>query len=218
MDEGVAVVFQQQDVQPAKETSAPSTPPSTVTITAARPMPIRKQAATVDVAPILGIALVVVPISVWLILRAQNKKELDKALRDQAEHYTAKLDELHARLGDVRTDSPDGQAVLSRHQTEAEYAKVQLAIAQAELASREKDAAAIANGTGMGRAELDALVGRKMSLEIDLLTTQIELARRDLAMRGDQLDYHDAMMAKAKLETESLKLHIREQHKRLDDL
>lgn len=212
------MVFQQQEVQPAKETSAQAPPTSTVTITAAPPMPIPKQEMSASTGLIFAIALTVIPIIVWAISRAQNKKELDRALRAQAEHYNAKLDELHTRLGDVRTDSPDGQAVLSRHQTEAEYAKVQLAIAQAELAGREKDAAAIASGTGMGRAELDALVGRKISLEIDLLTTQIELARRDLAMRGDQLDYHDAMMAKAKLETESLKLHIREQHKRLDDL
>ena len=42
-------------------------------------------------------------------------------------------------------------------------------------------------------------------------------ACRDLAMRGDQLDFHDTRMEQTKLEIESLRLQIREQKKRLDE-
>jgi hypothetical protein len=65
--------------------------------------------------------------------------------------------------------------------------------------------------------DLNRLMAQKMERELKLLDVQVELARRDQAMRSDQLDYHDTMMEKAKLEIESLKLHIQEQRKRLDE-
>jgi hypothetical protein len=65
--------------------------------------------------------------------------------------------------------------------------------------------------------DLNRLMAQKMERELKLLDVQIELARRDQAMRSDQLDYHDTMMEKAKLEIESLRLHIKEQQKRLDE-
>jgi hypothetical protein len=65
--------------------------------------------------------------------------------------------------------------------------------------------------------DLNRLMAQKMERELKLLDVQVELARRDQAMRSDQLDYHDTMMEKAKLEIESLKLHIKEQRKRLDE-
>ena len=65
--------------------------------------------------------------------------------------------------------------------------------------------------------DLNRLMSQKMERELKLLDVQVELARRDQAMRSDQLDYHDTMMEKAKLEIESLKLHIQDQRKRLDE-
>lgn len=93
--------------------------------------------------------------------------------------------------------------------------KVQLdaEIAKLEIAARKAD---FAEG-GVPHAELNKLHASKMKRELELLEVQVELARRDLALRGDHLAYHDQMMEKVKLEIESLKLQVREQRKRLEE-
>jgi hypothetical protein len=67
------------------------------------------------------------------------------------------------------------------------------------------------------QTRLNQMLVEKFTKESQLLDVQLELARRDLAMRGDQLHYHDTMMEKVRIEIESLKLQVREQHKRLDE-
>lgn len=58
---------------------------------------------------------------------------------------------------------------------------------------------------------------KKMQLESKLLDLQVQIAERELANRikGEQIN--SVAIEKLKLEVESMKLHIREQHKRLDD-
>lgn len=57
----------------------------------------------------------------------------------------------------------------------------------------------------------------KMRREVELLDLQIKLAGTELITRRDVRDYNDLMMDKTRLEIESLKLHIKEQRKRLDE-
>lgn len=57
----------------------------------------------------------------------------------------------------------------------------------------------------------------KMRREMELLEIQMKLATREVSTRQDMRDYHDLMMDKARLEIESLRLHIKEQRKRLDE-
>lgn len=58
---------------------------------------------------------------------------------------------------------------------------------------------------------------KKMQLETQLLQTQVKIAEHELAsrLRNDQVNA--VAIEKLRLEVESMKLHIREQHKRLDE-
>lgn len=84
-----------------------------------------------------------------------------------------------------------------------------------EMASRthrERESSAFQQHT-----ELNTLAAQKFKREVELLDVQLQLAKFDLGMRHDHRDYHDLVMEKARLEIESLKLHIKEQRKRNDD-
>lgn len=58
---------------------------------------------------------------------------------------------------------------------------------------------------------------KKMQLETQLLQTQVQIAEHELASRQRHEQINSVAIEKLRLEVESLKLHIREQHKRLDD-
>jgi hypothetical protein len=104
------------------------------------------------------------------------------------------------------------EAAMRKVNMEHALAKAELRMRHIELGEGEVD------GKGLpSRGEMNALVAKKMQLEVELLTTQLELARRELALRGDQLDFHDVQMERTRLEIESLKLRIREQRKGLDE-
>jgi hypothetical protein len=104
------------------------------------------------------------------------------------------------------------EAAMRKVNVEHALAKAELRMRHIELGEGEVD------GKGLpSRGEMNALVAKKMQLEVELLTTQLELARRELALRGDQLDFHDVQMERTRLEIESLKLRIREQRKGLDE-
>jgi len=64
---------------------------------------------------------------------------------------------------------------------------------------------------------LNELQGRKLQLELRLMETQLRLMEADLAKRDEAGQVHAAMLLKTRLEADSLKLHITEQRKRLDD-
>lgn len=57
----------------------------------------------------------------------------------------------------------------------------------------------------------------KLDAELVLLQGQQKLMESELRRRDEAAEFHAAMMEKTRLEVESLKLHIREQRKRLDD-
>lgn len=57
----------------------------------------------------------------------------------------------------------------------------------------------------------------KMRREMEMLEIQLKLAAWEVSKRQDMRDYHDLMMDKTRLEIESLRLHIKEQRKRLDE-
>lgn len=65
--------------------------------------------------------------------------------------------------------------------------------------------------------QLNALTADKLHLEAQYLRLQTDLARKELDARERMDKYHDLMTQKAQLEVQSLRLHIREQRKRLDD-
>jgi hypothetical protein len=58
---------------------------------------------------------------------------------------------------------------------------------------------------------------KKMQLETQLLQTQVKIAEHELANRQRNDQINAVAVEKLRLEVESLKLHIREQHKRLDE-
>lgn len=64
---------------------------------------------------------------------------------------------------------------------------------------------------------LNELQGRKLQLELRLMETQLRLMEADLSKRDEAGQVHSAMLLKTRLEVDSLKLHISEQRKRLDD-
>lgn len=64
---------------------------------------------------------------------------------------------------------------------------------------------------------LNALTAEKLRLEAQYLQLQTDIARKEIEARGRMDKYHDLMTQKAQLEVQSLRLHIREQRKRLDD-
>jgi hypothetical protein len=57
----------------------------------------------------------------------------------------------------------------------------------------------------------------KLDAELVLMQGQQKLMEGELRRRDEAAEFHAAMMEKTRLEVESLKLHIREQRKRLDD-
>lgn len=109
--------------------------------------------------------------------------------------------------------------ISSRRQQQA----AQSSFHTAQLRQQESDAKAQAEYHALmleqtrTQTQLNTILAEKFGKEIALLDVQLELARRDLALRGDQLHFHDTMMEKARIEIESLKLQVREQHKRLDE-
>lgn len=59
---------------------------------------------------------------------------------------------------------------------------------------------------------------QKVKREIELLDLQIQSVKNGLSHRHDQLDVHDIMMEKTRLEIENLQLHLRKMRKELDEL
>jgi len=84
--------------------------------------------------------------------------------------------------------------------------------AQAMEAAQQREQVMFDQHKSMNQLTID-----KVGLELQALQTQLKLMETDLRRRGDAGEYHAAMMEKTRLELESLKLHIREQRKRLDD-
>jgi hypothetical protein len=145
----------------------------------------------------VGLIIAVVVAVYWRLDASRARLEKQHADRLQQSH------EREAKQGE------------EYHAAALQKAKVEHALASTELKMREIE---LGEGEGLtSRAELNKLMGKKMQLEIDLLSTQLELARRELALRGDQMDFHDVQMERARLEIESLKLRIREQRKGLDE-
>ena len=105
------------------------------------------------------------------------------------------------------------QTQIARIKNEVELSAINIEIAKHELADRK----AASEGGGVSNSHLHKLQAAKFEREVAMLDAQVELSRRDLAMRGDQLDFHDTRMEQSRLEIESLKLQIREQKKRLDE-
>ena len=64
---------------------------------------------------------------------------------------------------------------------------------------------------------LNDLTAKKLELETRVLQAQLDAAERDKRAREQHEEYHRLMVDKAGLEIQSLKLHIREQKKRMDD-
>jgi hypothetical protein len=127
------------------------------------------------------------------------------------EDLIARSREHESRAANSSNDYEVG--VRQKIKLEADMLSTQTEIAKLELSARKAEF----DEGGVPHAELNKIHAGKMRRELDLLEVQIELARRDLALRGDHLAYHDCMMEKVKLEIESLKLQVREQRKRLDE-
>lgn len=64
---------------------------------------------------------------------------------------------------------------------------------------------------------LNDLAAEKMKLEIQYLQLQARLGQLEVDSRERAEEYHRLMSEKTRFEIQSLKLHIREQNKRLDD-
>jgi peptidoglycan hydrolase CwlO-like protein len=65
--------------------------------------------------------------------------------------------------------------------------------------------------------QLNDLTRRKLELELKLMETQLRIMEADIHKREESTDFHNTMIQKTQLEIDSLRLHIREQRKRLDD-
>jgi|GEM_PF-7124029 len=68
------------------------------------------------------------------------------------------------------------------------------------------------------RQAWEELGQQKAKREIELLDLQIQSVKNGLSHRHDQLDVHDIMMEKTRLEIENLQLHLRKMRKELDEL
>lgn len=68
------------------------------------------------------------------------------------------------------------------------------------------------------RQAWEELGQQKVKREIELLELQIQAVKAGLSHRHDQLDVHDIMMEKTKLEIENLQLHLRKMRRELDEL
>jgi hypothetical protein len=64
---------------------------------------------------------------------------------------------------------------------------------------------------------LNDLTAKKLELETRVLHAQLEAAEREKRARELHEEYHRLVVDKTSLEIQSLKLHIREQKKRMDD-
>jgi hypothetical protein len=140
-------------------------------------------------------------------LESRHRRQVMQIERDRAERHSS-IENAQAE----RQKEIDALG-LERMRTEHELTKVQTQIARLELESREREN----QDRSVTHSRLNAATYEKFQRENALLDVQLELARRDLALRGDHLQYHDTMMEKAKLEIDSLKLQVREQKKRLDE-
>ncbi len=81
-----------------------------------------------------------------------------------------------------------------------------------EESQRERDSKAYSQ-----HINLNELTARKIDLETKVLQAQLDAADRDRTAREQHEEYHRLMIQKTELEVQSLKLHIREQRKRIDD-
>ena len=81
-----------------------------------------------------------------------------------------------------------------------------------EEAQREREGRAFSQ-----HVALNDLTAKKLELETRVLQAQLDAAERDKRAREQHEEYHRLMVDKAGLEIQSLKLHIREQKKRMDD-
>lgn len=181
------------------EVTASFSPPAVNTIVQPPPRTFAKQSSADTI--FAGVMLAALAaLVIFLTLKHRRTRDMDNTrmmhLRD-------------SQLNEQRQQNEYHTAAMRKVNVEHELALSELRIRQAELGEGE--------GGGVPRAEMNKLVAKKMGLEIELLTTQLELARRELALRGDQLDFHDVQMERARLEIESLKLRIKEQRKGLDD-
>ena len=188
----------------------------------AQMMPQQRAAAGVDLvfstflAIMLGVALVVVILFVW-----QHKDRVRRQKREDADHHMQreaflKREEVQRR--DIEQNISLGNESLRKMRLEIELMELQkrrLLGGPPPIVGPDADDESVPPTPT--HEDLNRLMAQKMERELKLLDVQVELARRDQAMRSDQLDYHDTMMEKAKLEIESLKLHIKEQRKRLDE-
>jgi cell division protein FtsL len=105
-----------------------------------------------------------------------------------------------------------GAAVYIVRRREASLRRNRQIHEQSAVTHRDRESSAFQQHT-----ELNSLAAQKFKREVELLDIQLQLAKFDLGMRHDHRDYHDLVMEKARLEIESLKLHIKEQQKRNDD-
>lgn len=159
----------------------------------------------------VGVGLLVGSIAALVYARSR----METRHRRQAMELDRERADRHATIETAQADRQrelDALA-LDRMRSEHELTKIQAQIAALELESRQREQA----DRGVTHAKLNASTYEKFQRENALLDVQVELARRDLALRGDHLQYHDTMMEKARLEIESLRLQIREQRKRLDE-
>lgn len=77
---------------------------------------------------------------------------------------------------------------------------------------RERDSKAYSQ-----HVALNELTAKKIELETKLMQAQLDTVERDRTARDHHEDYQRLMIQKTELEIQSLKLHIREQRKRIDD-
>ncbi len=155
-------------------------------------------------------ALIAAGVTWFLANQSKDQKYRAEMLtieRERASRH-AEMDRAAAQ----RSESIE-QTQIARIKNEVELSAINIEIAKHELADRK----AAAEGGGVSNLHLHKLQAAKFEREIAMLDAQVELSRRDLAMRGDQLDFHDTRMEQTRLEIESLKLQIREQKKRLDE-
>lgn len=149
--------------------------------------------------------------SVWFLAK-HSKEDKYRAEMIAIERERASRHADMDRAAAQRAESIE-QTQIARIKNEVELSAINIELARFELADRK----AASNDTGVSSGQLHKLQAAKFEREIAMLDAQVELSRRDLAMRGDQLDFHDTRMEQAKLEIESLRLQIREQKKRLDE-
>jgi hypothetical protein len=156
--------------------------------------------------------------AVVLVLAIRGELVARRTAKEKQRERAAMLDTHHQNEMRMQDQNNTANAeLLKKLRYEVELLATQKEIAAHELLSRKHSTREGQPNPNDQHAELNALGAQKMKKELELLDTQLQLMKADLAMRHDTRDYHDLMAEKAKLEIESLKLQIREQHKRLDE-